>query len=333
MQNLSKQVNGGSLLHRTWCALRQRIGIGARAAIAARVALALGAVLLIGVSAGRAAELVEYYHGDALGSPVSASDSTGAVLYRERYAPYGARERQEADGNNNSRWYTGHPEDKTTGLVYAGARWYDPAIGRFLGTDPQGVSFTNLQSFNRYAYANNNPYRYVDPDGNSPIDVVFFAYDVGKAAAAIYTGQGVGAALVDAAISGAALFSPVPGAGEAFKAARIVESGVQANRMAGKAFERQVVEQLGQSQTGVVREVTVRTQSGVRTRLDALGRDSGGVIRCTECKSSATAPLTKKQSAAFPEIETTGATVVGKGKPGFPGGTIIPPTRVDIIRP
>ncbi len=29
----------------------------------------------------------------------------------------------------------------------------------------------------------------------------------------------------------------------------------------------------------------------------------------------------------------SGATIVGKGKPGFPGGTKIPPTRIEILRP
>jgi len=53
----------------------------------------------------------------------------------------------------------------------------------------------------------------------------------------------------------------------------------------------------------------------------------------TEAKSSATAPLTPNQAKAFPEIEKTGATVKGAGKPGFPGGTQIPPTKVDIVRP
>jgi uncharacterized protein RhaS with RHS repeats len=45
------------------------------------------------------------------------------------------------------------------------ARYYDPVIGRFYSNDP--VGFTNIHTFNRYGYANNNPYKYVDPDGQS----------------------------------------------------------------------------------------------------------------------------------------------------------------------
>ncbi len=43
------------------------------------------------------------------------------------------------------------------------ARYYDPVIGRFYSNDP--VGFKNIHNFNRYAYANNNPYKYTDPDG------------------------------------------------------------------------------------------------------------------------------------------------------------------------
>lgn len=46
------------------------------------------------------------------------------------------------------------------------ARYYDPVIGRFYSNDP--VGFKNVHNFNRYAYANNNPYKYVDPDGRDP---------------------------------------------------------------------------------------------------------------------------------------------------------------------
>ena len=115
---------------------------------------------------------------------------------------------------------------------------------------------------------------------------------------------------------------------DAAKAARVSENAAQ-----GAAFEAKVVEQLGETQTGIVQQLTVKTQSGTKTRLDAAGRAAGGDVALTEAKSSATARLTPKQKAAFPEIATSGATVVGRGKPGFPGGTEIPPTTVRVVRP
>jgi hypothetical protein len=40
-----------------------------------------------------------------------------------------------------------------------------------MGVDAVGFNPGNLQSFNRYAYGNNNPYKFVDPTGNSPASV------------------------------------------------------------------------------------------------------------------------------------------------------------------
>jgi len=46
------------------------------------------------------------------------------------------------------------------------ARYYDPVIGRFYSNDPVNaatfLSQGNIQGFNRYAYANNNPYKFTD---------------------------------------------------------------------------------------------------------------------------------------------------------------------------
>jgi hypothetical protein len=107
-----------------------------------------------------------------------------------------------------------------------------------------------------------------------------------------------------------------------------------ANKLAGEAFKNQVGDQLGTLGAKTADETTVQTIGGAKTRLDHLFRDpTTNAIRCIECKSSETAPLTPNQQVAFPEIESTGATIVGAGKPGFPGGTIIPPTRVEVIRP
>lgn len=65
--------------------------------------------------------------------------------------------------------YTSHTEDTSTGLGYMKARHYDPVIGRFFSNDPVGSVASCLMMSNRYAYANNNPYVYVDPDGREPV--------------------------------------------------------------------------------------------------------------------------------------------------------------------
>jgi hypothetical protein len=111
------------------------------------------------------------------------------------------------------------------------------------------------------------------------------------------------------------------------KVAQLKKNGEQ-----GKAFEKEVKPKLQETQSDVVEQITVKTKSGTKTRLDFLGRDGDSIVP-TEAKSSATAPLTSKQKIAFPEIAESGATIVGKGKGVFPGGTKIPPTKVDIVRP
>jgi RHS repeat-associated protein len=80
--------------------------------------------------------------------------------------------------------YTGHVEDHDLKLTYMQQRYYDPVIGRFYSNDPVGFSADKPMMFNRYAYANNNPYRYIDPDGRKPGDAFSSpqkaAHDFGK---------------------------------------------------------------------------------------------------------------------------------------------------------
>jgi uncharacterized protein RhaS with RHS repeats len=56
------------------------------------------------------------------------------------------------------------------------ARYYDPLIGRFYSNDPVDaatfISHGNVRGFNRYAYANNNPYKYTDPTGENPFMII-----------------------------------------------------------------------------------------------------------------------------------------------------------------
>ena len=138
----------------------------------------LGLMLAIATQAAWAVETITYYHNDALGSPVAATDANGAILWKEDYHPYGSRIREESTDSNQA-WYTGKHHEKDIGLTYFGARWYDPTLGRFMAIDPVGFKQGNIHSHNRYAYANNNPYLFVDPDGNSPVHAAKFLADVG----------------------------------------------------------------------------------------------------------------------------------------------------------
>ena len=110
-------------------------------------------------------EIITYYHNDHTGSPVAATDENGNVLWRKEYSPYGEELNKDPKAAGDRRGFTGHVQDQDLGLVYMQARYYDPVIGRFMAIDPMGVDPSASMTFNRYAYANNNPYKYVDPDG------------------------------------------------------------------------------------------------------------------------------------------------------------------------
>ncbi len=64
----------------------------------------------------------------------------------------------------NPMKYCGEYADSETGLIYLRARYYDPAIGRFISEDPV------KDGLNWYVYCSNNPVMFVDPLGLAPGD-------------------------------------------------------------------------------------------------------------------------------------------------------------------
>ncbi|WP_312452579.1 RHS repeat domain-containing protein [Stutzerimonas nitrititolerans] len=182
-----------------------------------------------------------YYHNDHLGSPVAASNAQGALQWRAHFRPYGER-LSESGADVGSIGYTGHMQNDASGLVYAGARYYDPVIGRFLAIDPVGVLAGMPGSFNRYAYTLNNPYRYKDPDGRWIEDAVIGAPSLALGAASFVNNVrdgNWGSAALDAGgvvADGIAMAVPgVPGgAGLAIKAGRSVK-GAEVAKEVNKA--------------------------------------------------------------------------------------------------
>jgi len=153
-----------------------------------------------------------YYHTDVLGSVIAASDEDGDVIWNRTYDSFGREIISDSNGNEllDEQTYTGKPYDEETGLVYLGQRYYDPELRRFLSIDPVGFTPQNTESFNRYTYANNNPYKYVDPDGGyaeAPAEALSLAVGTDSLLRNIAAGN-----IFDAGVDGAGLFLDVIGA-------------------------------------------------------------------------------------------------------------------------
>lgn len=122
------------------------------------VALILGAAP---VYADRLETGTFYLHTDHLGSVTAVSDPAGNVVARNAYGPNGAPHTVTAPGEQASRArFAGKLWEPESGLYYFGARYQDPALGRFLGPDAA------RQDSSPYGYVGAAPLQRVDPDGN-----------------------------------------------------------------------------------------------------------------------------------------------------------------------
>jgi len=104
-----------------------------------------------------------FYEQDGLGSVTSLSGSAGALADTYTYNAFGVLTASSGSLTNPFQ-YTGRDFDSETGLRYYRARYYAPAVGRFLSEDPAEF----LGGVNFYAYVTNNPQALVDPSGLCP---------------------------------------------------------------------------------------------------------------------------------------------------------------------
>jgi RHS repeat-associated protein len=79
------------------------------------------------------------------------------------HLPYGGARGEPAVNWPGERDFVGGTRD-ATGLTHLGAREYDTSTGRFLSVDPV-IDVEDPQQMNGYAYGNDNPASFSDPDG------------------------------------------------------------------------------------------------------------------------------------------------------------------------
>jgi len=118
----------------------------------------------VGLTAMQRGNTLYYMHTDRQGSLERITDTSGIIVTAYAYTPWGGRILLSGV-NITDRGYTGHEHLVALNLINMNGRVYDPVLARFLSPDPyvQAPDFT--QSFNRYAYCLNNPFKYVDPEG------------------------------------------------------------------------------------------------------------------------------------------------------------------------
>jgi RHS repeat-associated protein len=131
-----------------------------------------------------------YTTSDILSSPRIVTNSSGNVVSRHDYKPFGEELGAGIGGRNAGmgfgvadgmrQKFTQKERDNETGLDYFSARYYSSSQGRFTSADSVAGSAVNPQTLNLYAYVLNNPLKYVDPSGHfvqprniDPLDFIF----------------------------------------------------------------------------------------------------------------------------------------------------------------
>jgi RHS repeat-associated protein len=120
---------------------------------------------LIGEEVGSA---FKTYHFDSRGSTVAITDMVGNITDTFAYDTYG----KLISRTGTSKVIFGYNGrdgvvTDTNGLIYMRARYYSPAMKRFVNADIIPGEISNAITLNRFAYANGNPVSFVDPIGLS----------------------------------------------------------------------------------------------------------------------------------------------------------------------
>jgi len=107
--------------------------------------------------------VISFVHADGLDTPRVVTNSAGTVVWNWAYKgnPFGEQAPTSINGYVLNLRFAGQYYDAEAGTVYNGYRYYDPATGRYLQSDPIGLA----GGLSTYSYTNANPLSAVDPLG------------------------------------------------------------------------------------------------------------------------------------------------------------------------
>jgi RHS repeat-associated protein len=121
-----------------------------------------------------------YILPDALGSVRQLVGSDSQVNLAQSFDPFGVP--FETSGSGESDFgYTGEWWNSEAALLYLRARYYEPAIGRFVSKDPWQGDSSRPQTFNSYGYVGGNPINLADPSGRCYPPIAFLRQVPGEA--------------------------------------------------------------------------------------------------------------------------------------------------------
>jgi RHS repeat-associated protein len=110
-----------------------------------------------------------YLHGDHLGSTSLTTNASGQKVSEQRYKPYGEVRWSSGAGMPTDFTFTGQragPANYVGSLMDYNARFYSPALGRFVSADSIVPSTSRSNALNRYSYVIGNPLSMRDPTGH-----------------------------------------------------------------------------------------------------------------------------------------------------------------------
>ncbi|MFH9727213.1 ricin-type beta-trefoil lectin domain protein [Streptomyces sp. NPDC017254] len=123
-----------------------------------------GGMAIVRTGAGTAAGAFVAQVADHHGTDGLAVDLSTLAVTRRVSDPFGNPRGAQPTGWAGGKGFVGGSKDTTTGLTNLGVRQYQPTTGRFISADPL-LDGADPQSWNGYAYSDNNPVTNSDPDG------------------------------------------------------------------------------------------------------------------------------------------------------------------------